>query len=162
MKRAFSMIELIFVIFIIAILSIIGYLSMPNFTLINDTNYISMQIKRVQAKAIGNNHFIFGDGGAWKSNYYPDSCIDIDKNSLQVTKKSSGGYSINPNTTISISGLTIGAKNRLCFDYLGRVYDGDYNHLITSSSNPINISLTYRNEVKNILIMPYSGYVIIK
>jgi len=156
MKRAFTLIELILVIVIIGIVTIASAMFLPNHTLLNDSNFISMEIKRVQSKAIGNNQYVF-NSNTWRANPDTSSCITLTKASLNISKAQGGGYAIHRDTTISVTPNSI---NRVCFDHLGKPYANDF-QIANVLVNSVNITVQYRDETRVIKILPYSGYVLV-
>ena len=142
MKTAFTMIELVMVMVIIGILAVVSAMFLPNRTLLNETNSVVMQLKRVQAKAIGNNQFIF-NSNSWKSdlNLIDDSCINLTKTDLNLKKSK---------ITSTI--------NKICFDNLGKPYKSNF-EVINILLNSVDITITYRNKNRIIKILPYSGYI---
>jgi len=155
LKKAFTMIELVLVIVIIGLLSIAGSMLLPNYTLLNDTNFVAMEIKRTQAKAIGNNKFDFTNNN-WDTTPDNERCIVLNKASLNVSKASTGGYSMHQNTTLVINPPL--NADTLCFDHIGRAYNGNFqsaNRLV----NSVVVTLSYRAKDRNITIVPFSGYV---
>lgn len=60
-RRAFSIVELIFIIVLLGILASIGGNLLPDNRLLNDTNFITMKIKEKQRYALGNAQGDFGD-----------------------------------------------------------------------------------------------------
>ena len=155
LNRAFTMIELVLVIVIIGLLALAASMLLPNYTLLNDTNFVAMEIKRTQAKAIGNSKFSFTNAN-WANTPDNERCIVINKASLNVPKAATGGYSMHQNTTLVVNpALT---ADTLCFDHIGRAYNGNFqnaNRLV----NSVVVTLSYRSEDRNITIVPFSGYV---
>ncbi len=138
--KAFSLIELIFVIVIMGILTFTGLRFIPDETLTVDTQMLKQLILAKKSNALGYKYT--GD-----SNY---TCITLDKDSLN------NEYNYTFKSDISVNGLENG--NEVCFDYLGRPYDGkvDYN-LTNLLHNDINMILKYRNKEKNITLYPITG-----
>lgn len=147
-KKAFTTIELIFVIVIIAIISSVGVGFIPNYDLLNDTNYILMQIKQKQNRALSYDT-------TWQNAVdYNLTCVEFTTPSLEAldAKKTYKIRSeINPNKI-------------LCFDFLGRPYE--YN-----DSSPREVQLLLTNfeinvskssKTKTISVYPMSGYAKIK
>ncbi len=151
MKKAFTMIEIIFVIVILAILAGVSTTIFPDYSLRNDTNYILMKIKEKQKSAIGYNGQNFGDD-LW-SNDNNISCIDLDKNALILEERNSK----EAKKHILKSDLNTSVK--LCFDNIGRPYYPMQEQLLLDT---LDIGITYKKKSKTISIMPVSGYAIMK
>jgi len=148
MKNAFSMVELIFIIVLMGILAKVASSYMPDNRLLNDTNYVSIKIKEKQKNAIGYENFRFGNGKFWDENSsdFNLTCIKFDKTSLESLDKS---YALISNIKSS--------NTTCCFDSLGRPYISE--QLLLKN---IDINVTYNNKTNTILVLPMSGYVIIK
>ncbi|SFP52738.1 type II secretion system protein [Hydrogenimonas thermophila] len=161
MKKAFSLIELIFVMVIIGILAATGvYYFKPNI-LQRDVDYVLGKIKEARFKGIGYNKFEFN--GSYISD--PVGCIKLTKDALNNdnTKDETQKYKINDLTTINVSDNV----KILCFDYLGRPHsdknesDGDDNNetrLDTLLHSPLEINVTYNGDSRIILVLPMSGF----
>lgn len=149
MKKAFSMVELIFIIVLMGILSKVGSVFIPDNKLLNDTNYMSMKIKEAQKNAIGYDHFNWGMKTLWDLNRsdYSRACITCDKAFFE---------SLDHNLTLNVTRLD-GSVMSFCFDAMGRPYI--QGKLLDQS---IDINVTYKNAVATISIKPVSGYVQIK
>ena len=157
MKRAFSMIELIFIIVIIGILASAIQMSMPDPRLYSDTDYILQKIRQTRMQALLVDHAVLGES-SWREGDYNDTCISLDKDYLNNLDKNTNNpkkYTISPRTALSASAA------KVCFDYLGRPYQNDYklNHFLKM---PIELNITCKQKTKQVLIMPFSGGVIIK
>ncbi len=147
--KSFTLIELIFVIIIVGILSVLGIESIPDNTLINNTNFVYNKILEKKANAIGFN------ADMSKSDENRTVCITFTKDWI----KNDENYSkvkFNLSNRISISADI----NTICFDSLGRPYDGavknDFSNMLHTKKQ---ITLTYNNNSKNIIIYPMTGYV---
>jgi phage pi2 protein 07 len=159
MKKAFSVVELIFVIVIVAILANSIKLLLPDHTLLNDTKYIELKIKEKQFDAINYDNTDFSNQ-SWRDYFYDSTCIDLDKNSLIDKEKSSKKakkYILSSQTTIT---LNI-PSTKICFDNSGAPYINNY-QLNNFVKMPIELNISYKSEFKTIMIMPLSGGVIIK
>lgn len=151
-RRAFSIVELIFIIVLLGILASIGGNLLPDNRLLNDTNFITMKIKEKQRYALGNAQGDFGDI-PW-NNFSQESCIEFKKASLENESSDS------QKKYILASGIEIISSDRnetLCFDEYGRPYSSGA--LLVSSKD---VNLTYNGEIATISVMPMSGYVMIK
>jgi len=175
---AFTILEIIFVILIITILAAIGKNFLPDFTLLNDTNYLAMKIREKQHNAIGYDHFRFGDTG-WENRDYSKeynlTCIDLNitkqreensdkKSNLdyeELNSNSANKYYIDYLTKINVTGLN-STNQTLCFDHLGRPYDGNYSLEQLLLDKNVIIKLTYKGESKRLIIQPFSGYITIE
>ena len=147
--KSFTLIELIFVIIIVGILSVLGIESIPDNTLINNTHFVYNKILEKKANAIGFN------ADMSKSDENRTVCITFTKDWI----KNDENYSkvkFNLSNRISISADI----NTICFDSLGRPYDGavknDFSNMLHTKKQ---ITLTYNNNSKNIIIYPMTGYV---
>lgn len=154
MKKAFTMIELIFVIILISIISSVGIGFIPNYDLQNDTNFILMNIKEKQKNALNNDINSLG-AEFWEqpiedSDEYNLTCVKFTKDSLEK-------LDIKNSYTIKSS---ISSVPTLCFDFLGRPYE--YNDTLNSKVQlllvNIDINVTKNNNSKNISVYPMSGY----
>ena len=158
-KKAFTFIEIIVVIIVLSILLSIVKISIPDFTLSNDSNFFIQRIKQKQHNALGLNHLSFSNSN-WSSIYYDNTCIEIDKDVLNTKEKNSIGskkYIFHQKTEIKVGN----DFKKICFDNLGRVYKNNYqlNNLLKM---PIDVNITYKNNLKEIVIMPYTGSIIVK
>ena len=151
MKKAFTLVELIFVIVILGILSGAAVMSIPDNHLQSDINFITGKIKQKQMDALLCDHYDLNDP-AWRDAYHDNTCIDTttlksdEKESKQARK-----YQLKS---------TITAK-KICFDALGRPFINDYklNDFIKS---PILLDITYKSTTRKLKIMPYSGSIMIE
>ena len=146
-RSGFSMIELIFIMIVLGILGGVMSMSMPDHKQINDINFVTSKIKQKQLQALSYDNFDY-EIGEFDDN---KTCITTSKDSLNSNERNiskSNPYQI----TSTIDEKTI------CFDSLGRVYEG----LNNFQKKPIVLNITYKDRVKTINIMPYSGVVIVK
>lgn len=152
MKKAFTLIEIIFVIAIIAILAGIGVSSMKIDHLHKDGEFVLIKIKQAHLNALG------FDGNNEKG------CIKLTKdaiNDLQKTQKDQNPYIIKSN----IKAKTL-QNDILCFDSQGRPHNGaSYQNNVLITNNIIkgftDIKLTYNKKNCTIRVYPLSGYGII-
>lgn len=157
MKHAFSMVELIFAIVIIGILAAAINMSIPDSRLSSDSNFILQKIQKTKMKALLVDHEILGEE-SWREKEYNDTCITLSKNYLNKLEKNTNNpkkYKISPKTTFSP------ITQKVCFDHLGRPYKNDYK-LNNFLNMPIELNITYKQKTKQVLIMPFSGGVIVK
>ena len=148
-KKAFSLVELIFVIVVMGILARIASNYMPDNKLTNDTQYIAMQIKHIQKNAIGYETYHFGQSQFWDINNSDNNttCVVLSKTALESLDKK--GYSLSSSVNAN--------QSKFCFDSIGRPYTN--NQLLSAK---VDINVTYNNTYNTISVLPYSGYVIIK
>jgi prepilin-type N-terminal cleavage/methylation domain-containing protein len=145
MKKAFTLLELIFVIVLIGVLSGIAfYMNRPDPTR-SDAQYTLLKLKEARYRAIGyQSSDNFGvDGG----------CIILSKDALSNNKA--------PKHTIkSLIAPTSLTGNEICFDSLGRPHKGNSVALSTLLRSDLNITFTNINGTKSstIRIFPQSGY----
>jgi len=154
-KKAFTLIELVFVIVIIGIITGVGLNSFKTNYLLNDTNFIALKIKNAQFSGIGYSHLDFGGG---VSSTDRTGCIEINKTSLEENATNPHKVNYKLHVTLNPTDTTI------CFDSKGRPHDGnftdDFNANLLSSQKII--TLEYRGKERNITIQPITGYVIVK
>ncbi len=151
------MIELIFIIIILGILTASIKMAVPDSRLRTDTESIIQKIKQTQLKALEYSHEVLGDT-QWREKDYNDTCIFLNKEYLDSVEKDKNGAK--PYLLSSQTSLTSNAS-KVCFDDLGRPYKDNYK-LNNFLNMPIELNVTYKQKNKSILIMPYSGCVIIK
>jgi prepilin-type N-terminal cleavage/methylation domain-containing protein len=150
-KRAFTLIELIFSIVIIGIMTGVATASFKTNYLLTDTNFIALKIKNTQALGIGYEHLDFG-GGVSSSD--TTGCIKIEKSSLE--ENATNQHEVNYKLHVTLDPLS----TTICFDSKGRPhkesFDGD---LYTSQET---ITLSNANKAMSINIQAITGYVIVK
>ena len=154
MKKAFSMLEIVIVIMIIGVLAAISKEIIPDTTLLKDTSYLFSKLKEAQSNAL------LGESAK--------NCIDLNiskSDSIkkeEMTSKNPKKYFFDKKTKISIFGNVLKSEDkRLCFDENGRPYDSkiDLKYMI---KKPFSIKVSYQKENKEMVIMPYSGFITIK
>jgi Tfp pilus assembly protein PilE len=153
MKKSFTLIEMIFVIILVGILSISALQSIPDNTLVNNTNFLYNKILEKKANALS---FMANMNDVDENR---SVCIKFDINWLKNDEKySKVKFDLSNRVTINSSDETI------CFDYLGRPHNGTIN--LENFSNllhkNVDIKISYQNSDKNITIYPITGYVEIK
>jgi prepilin-type N-terminal cleavage/methylation domain-containing protein len=153
-RAGFSVIELIFVILIMGILASVAVMSRVDNRLYSDKNFIIQKIKEKQLYALSYDNCDFSS--SWRGAEYEDTCIELDKdfiNTSENSTKRAKKYQLSSQTTISSS------VDKICFDTQGRVYKDNYklNNLLVL---PIELNISYKEEIKRVKIMPFSGYIV--
>jgi len=148
MKKAFTLLELIFVIVIIGVLAGVASSTYKENYLKNDISFIALKIKEAQYRGIGYEHMVFGTNNAPVD--YINGCIRLEKSALEE-KSTEGkvGYKLRVNSF---------DEGTICFDSKGRPHDDDFT-LATLRSEKKVIDLSYNGETKSIEISAVSGYV---
>jgi len=145
MKRAYTLVELIFVIVIIGVLSAIGFYSFDPHYLQNDAHMVAMKIEQTRYSAI---HYdkTFGQESS------SVGCID-----LTTLKESESTIDKNYkfHSTISAQNDENDTVTKVCFDIFGRVKNNDSNY---GHSN-VNITISYKNKSVTLHILKNSGYI---
>lgn len=157
MKSAFSMIELIFTVIIIGILASAMRMALPDTALRSDTDFILQKIRKIKMQALLYDHSIPGKT-SWRDVDYNDTCITLNKNYLNNMEQNTNSphkYHLNKQTLLSST------VSKICFDHEGRPYQNNYK-LNNFLHWPIELNITYKQKIKQLLIMPYSGSVIVK
>ncbi len=138
MKEAFSMLEVVITVMIIGVMIAVGTELIPNTSLSKDTSFILYKIKETQTNALLNQN---------KTN-----CINLDKKNYPL--------SLDKKTQILIEGNLL-KKKKLCFDSEGKPFDENLS-IANLIKKPIFIKLKNNKEFKELIIMPFSGTVIVK
>jgi prepilin-type N-terminal cleavage/methylation domain-containing protein len=134
--KAFSLIELIFVIVIMGILSFVGLQYIPDEKLTTYTQMLKAKILEKKSNALGYRYT--GDNNL--------TCITFDKDWLTLDENySKVKYDFNK-TYISIE--TDLNQSRLCFDYLGRDFNGSVDENLTNLIHT-NIIIKLKDKRKN-------------
>jgi len=147
MRKAFTLIELIFVIVIIGIITGVGSSMFKTNYLLHDTNFIVLKIRQAQYQGIGYEHNGFGVEAT--SPDYDKGCIKLDDNLSDANYKlhvTLGGY-LNNKT--------------LCFDSTGRPHEGDFTKSSLITEQKV-LNLVKNTKIVSISIEPVTGYAIIK
>ena len=146
--KSFTIIELIFVIIIVGLLSIGAVNAMPDNTLINNTNYLYNKILEKKA----NSADFMADMS--KEDENRSVCITFDRQWILNDEKNSK-VRFNLSKRISISS----DANTICFDYIGRPYNGsvDLDNFSNLLHKDINVTITYNNKQKVITIYHMTG-----
>ena len=150
MKRAFTLLEVIFVIIIIGIVSAVGSISIHPQVLNNDAKFIELAIENKRREGIAFDHRAFGGGEISDSSEI--GCITLTKSGILNSFKGPKNYTIKS----SISGSASGKK--ICFNHLGMPSEGNYTNVISST---LDLNISYNKKSLIIKILPVSGYVII-
>ncbi|MEO1928115.1 MAG: hypothetical protein ABGX26_05445 [Nautiliaceae bacterium] len=147
MSKSFTLIELIFVLVIGIILMISGLEFLPDETFTSDKQMLEMKIMQKKSNALG--YYYTGE-----NNY---SCLEINKTWLNEEDNISDKIHYTFKSDISVvSGLKNG--NTICFDYLGRMYDGYVDEKLTNLVDTIIIlNLKYKKHDENITLYPLTG-----
>lgn len=137
MKKAFTLLELIFVIVLVGVISGIGfYLTRPNYPQ-KDAQYVLLKLKEARYQAIG------------YEAYTMNGCVTFSSNGLV-------------NDTYSFKSFPPILSNRtLCFDGLGRPHDGNSTALSTFLPSDLNITFSKGTQTSTIRLFRQSGYAII-
>jgi prepilin-type N-terminal cleavage/methylation domain-containing protein len=142
-KKAFTLLELIFVIVIIGVMVGVGSSAFKPKYLIDDSNFILAKIKEAQYKGIGFEHLNFD--GSVMGGYDDRGCITFSKANL-----SQENYKIK----VELSGDLKDAK--VCFDSQGRPREDSFNGSLISTKE--ELVLSFAGDSKKISIMPLTGY----
>ena len=152
--KAFSLIELIFVIVIMGILTFTGLQYIPDEKLTTYTQMLKAKILEKKSNALGYRYT--GENNL--------TCITFDKNWLTLDENNSKiKYDFNKTyiTTIKAVDKNNNNINRVCFDYLGRPYNGNVDNNLTKMIHT-NIIISLKNEKnkeENITVYPISGVI---
>jgi len=145
--RAFSLIELIFTIAIMGILTIVGLSFLPNETPLSDAEILKKIILTKKTNALG--YKVFSENN--------DTCIRITKNYIN-SEENQSKVKYRFKSIISVNGLN--SNTLLCFDYLGRPYNGVVEkNLSNILDKNVTITLNYHNKEMNLTLFPISGFV---
>ena len=148
MKKAFTLLELIFVIVVIGIIAGVASSTYRPEYLKNDVKYIALKIKKTQYKAIGYEHKVFGTNNAPFD--YNNGCIRLEKTALE--EKSVDGKAP---YRLHVDAFDAGT---LCFDSKGRPHDDDFTPSTLRSAKKV-IDLSYNANTESITVHEISGFV---
>ncbi|WP_456479668.1 prepilin-type N-terminal cleavage/methylation domain-containing protein [Nautilia sp.] len=147
--KAFTLIELIFVVIIMGILSFVGFQFIPNEKLFSDREVLVQKILEKKANALGyeaegnESYYCITFTKEWLNN-------DDNKSSEKVHYVFKSDISVTPSLY----------NDTLCFDYVGRDYNGSADENLTNLLHTnIIITLKYRKKEENITIYPITGSV---
>jgi len=147
--KSFSLVELIFVIVIMGILSFVGMQGIPDETYLSDAQVLKKLIMTKKTNALG--YEVYGENN--------DTCIEINRTYLNDEENRSR-IKYKFKSDILITGLS-NDKKLICFDEVGRGYDGNVseNNLSNLLRNSVIITVRKNNKEKNLTLYPISGYV---
>jgi prepilin-type N-terminal cleavage/methylation domain-containing protein len=150
--KAFSLIELIFVIVIMGILTFLGLQYMPNEKVTAYSQMLKAKIMEKKSNALG-----YKTTG--NDSYY---CIKFDKVWLKNDEANSKVRFDFNKSYISLSVTPALNNNMLCFDYIGRDFNGSVDSNLTNLLHTniiITVKNTNNNEEQNITIYNFTGAV---
>jgi prepilin-type N-terminal cleavage/methylation domain-containing protein len=139
-KKAFTLLEIVFVLVIIGIMAGVGSSSFRSNYLLDDASYISLKIKEAQFDGIGVEHLNFG--GGVNNSIGDKGCIELEKSALE-----NAGY------TLHVDDFDEGI---ICFDSKGRPHEDDFDGDLLLSKK--TITLNHNSKEKIITIEPITGY----
>ena len=151
MKKAFTLLELVFVIVIIGIMIGVGSSALKPKYLQNDTNFIVAKIIETQFMGIGYEHNSFGCQEINPD--YKSGCIRIEKDAL--SEDATNTNELNYKLHISIEPL----DTTICFDSKGRPHEGDFTQSTLLKAQK-KLTFKYLDKEKNIFIEPLTGFVL--
>jgi prepilin-type N-terminal cleavage/methylation domain-containing protein len=148
MKKAFTLLELIFVIVLIGVLSGIAfYMNRPDGTR-SDAQYTLLKLKEARYRAIGDDT---SNGTA-----LANGCVTLTKTALSNNET--------PVYTIKSSIppiLALSNEQTVCFDTLGRPHNGNSTTLNTLFTSDVNITFQSSTHTSEIKLYKQTGYAII-
>jgi len=145
--KAFSLIELIFVIIIMGILTVVGLSFLPNETPLSDAEILKKIILTKKTNALG--YKVFTENN--------DTCLKITQDYIN-SEENQSKVKYRFKSSITVNGLN--SDSLLCFDYLGRPYDGVVEKNLSNILNKnVTIILSFHNKEKNLTLFPISGYI---
>ncbi|NPA81370.1 MAG: prepilin-type N-terminal cleavage/methylation domain-containing protein [Epsilonproteobacteria bacterium] len=146
MRKAFSVLEVVVTIMIVGIIAVIAKEVIPDTVLSKDTSYLFYKIKETQAKALLNEK--------------KENCLTLDSEILNESSKGAKNNLFNKDTKIVILNNTLKDK-KLCFDNEGKPFtkEDSKKKLI---KNPLIVRVINKEEQKELVIMPFSGLVVIR
>ncbi|MFZ5375587.1 MAG: prepilin-type N-terminal cleavage/methylation domain-containing protein [Campylobacterota bacterium] len=146
MKKAFSLLEFLFVIVLIGIVSGIGFYTYRSNNAYEDAQYALLRLKEARYRAIGYDAV------------QPQGCVTLTEAGLEENTTSAHDV----RSTITHTGR----DDTVCFDALGRPHDMGYSIALESlTHSPIDITFHNADEAREsdvlIRLFPQSGYAII-
>ncbi len=148
MRKAYTLLELIFIIVIIGILAGVASTTYKADYLKSDIKYIALKIKKAQYRGIGYEHKVFGTDNAPVD--YINGCIRLEKTALQ--DKATEGKA---QYKLHVDAFDAGT---ICFDAKGRPHDNDFSPATLRSVKKV-IDLSYNGNTQSITISAISGFV---
>jgi hypothetical protein len=131
------------------ILTFVGLEFMPDETLVVDTQMLKQKILDKKSNALGFDYT--GENNLTCITFSRDA-LNLDENLTSKTEVERYKFK----SQISVSGLKNG--NRVCFDTMGRPFDGEVDKNLTNLlHNYIIIELKYRNKKSKIILYPITG-----
>ena len=153
-RKAFTLIELIFVVLLLGILAAVGAVRFRPGYLRNDARFVLSRLEQTRYEAIGYDHRLFGGGAAGGS----VGCITLDNGGIEGNRSRAGVHILHKDTRIVVSGL---AGNTLCFDAGGHPHDGGFG-LSSLLHEAVDIEVTNGRQTYRLRVHPLSGYVTMK
>ncbi len=154
MKKAITLLELIFALLIIGILIASGSIELHTSFLNSDLNFIISKIIQAQYQGENLDHRDESGDELNDDSISNIGCIEFTKDALEDSPNSSKSpYSLHA----TLSGDL--ANKKLCFDQKGRPSLDDHLHPIREVKY---LTLSYQDKNRTIVLYPQSGYVIIK
>ncbi len=147
-KKAYTLIELIFVIVIIGTLTGVGFYYFKPHYLQNDRDFVELKLNTVRYEGLNYDKRI------------PSATMDYSIGCIAKSDLLTAGGSIDKHYKAHATITLTPDKSVLCFDVLGRLHDGEDGNKTTQDSllsQDITIQLDYNNEEKNITIDHLSG-----
>jgi len=154
-KKAFTLLELLFVLVIIGIMVGVGSSAFKPTYLIDDTNFILLKIKEAQHEAIGFDRRDFG--GGLIAGHEDIGCVTFIKTSLE--ENATTPNEINYKLRVELSG-TLKDKT-ICFDTKGAPHKVNDDALEIQETQE-TLTLTYSGKSRTITIEPKTGYAKLK
>lgn len=143
MKKAFTLLELIFVIVLIGVLSGIAfYMNRPDATRA-DAQYTLLKLKEARYRAIG---------------YESSTGLGVNGGCVILSKDALSNNDTPTHTIKSAITPTSLTGNEICFDSLGRPHNGNSVALGTLLRSDLNITFSSGTKSSTIRIFPQSGY----
>ena len=148
-RKAFTLLELIFVIVIIGILAGTGFYYFQPHYLQNDRDFLELQLNTVRYEGLNyDKRNPSSRGMDYSVGCIAQSDFFTARTTIGKHYKAHAGFTLTPN------------ENILCFDTFGRLHNGTDTNKTTQSSllnNNVVITLRYNNKEKNITIDHFSG-----
>lgn len=158
MKKAFTLLELIFVIILIGVLNGIAFYMNRSDVTRSDAQYTLLKLKEVRYRAIG-----YDTGNSTAAAKH---CVILTQTALSGNE--APRYEIKSGVALSLTATSGNMTphplngNTICFDALGRPHDGNSTALNTLLRSDLNATFTNGTKTSIIRLFPQSGYAIIK